>query len=127
MFPLLFAIQAQLLQLSEQVKQLDQPIGQVIIEESIKGGVDPILMLNVAHCEASYKHDNMVGDNGKAYGAYQFHKPTFDAFKKEAGMPELNYEDRNDQIKLAVWGFKNGKAKHWTCYDKVKYKTSNSP
>ena len=58
-----------------------------------------------------------VGDHGLAYGCFQFHKKTFDAFKKEANMPGLEYKDCYDQAKLAAWSFKNGKSNHWTTFN----------
>lgn len=60
-----------------------------------------------------------IGDSGKAYSLAQFHKPTFESFKKESQMYELSYENPKDQITLLVWAFNNRKQNHWTTYKKL--------
>lgn len=83
-------------------------------------GVNIALATEVAMCESSLRHDGVYGDGKKAYGLYQFHKQTFDLFKEKSGMKDLNYENMEDQTKLAMWAFKNGYGSHWTCYKKYK-------
>lgn len=100
------------------------PVGQKIITTSLAYGVDPIMAIEVLKCESGLRHDGVYGDKGKAYGIAQFWKGTFDAFKKEAGVPSLSYYSENDQIELALWGIRNGKAPHWSCWRKVIHKYS---
>lgn len=73
-------------------------------------------------CESQWNAE-AKGDyrNGKpmAYGLLQFWFKTFEAFKKEADMPELEYKDPQDQLTLGAWGFANDKESHWTCYKKA--------
>lgn len=78
--------------------------------------VDDRVLLSIANCESGMQHDGIFGDGGAAYGIMQFHEPTFDMFKQQAGMPELDYKNRDDQIVLAAWALKNGLGYHWTCY-----------
>lgn len=75
------------------------------------------LALDIAECESNLR-SNVFGDSGKAYGTYQFHKPTFKAFAKKMG-GELDYYSTEDNIKLAIWALANDKEYHWSCYDKV--------
>lgn len=76
--------------------------------------LDKTIAHKVALCESSYIKD-IVGDSGKAYGVYQFHKPTFEMFSKEFGR-ELDYKNTDHNIELAIWAIKNGYGNHWTCF-----------
>ena len=75
---------------------------------------DQKLALDIATCESELK-TNAVGDHGKAYGIYQFHKPTFDEFSKKLG-EKMDYHDTEDNIKLAIWALSKDKGQHWSCY-----------
>lgn len=88
--------------------------GQKIITTALEYKVDPVFALNIAKCESGFR-EKVYGDSGKAYGIYQFHKPTFELFKKKAGAPSLDYKNPDDQIELAVWAFANGLDSHWSC------------
>ena len=68
----------------------------------------------VAKCESNF-NPYVYGDKGKAYSVMQFWRKTFDAFKDEANMENLQYENWQDQIYLAFWSFANGKKGHWVC------------
>jgi len=76
--------------------------------------------LKIAECESSLR-PNVFGDNGRAYGVYQFHKPTFYEFSAKFG-EELDYYNSEHNIKLAIWALANDREYHWTCYHKVAYK-----
>ncbi|MEK7192553.1 MAG: transglycosylase SLT domain-containing protein [Patescibacteria group bacterium] len=80
-------------------------------------GTNVKLATDIARCESEFRTD-VYGDSGKAYGVFQFHKPTFDEFAKKFG-DELDYKNTEDNIKLAVWALAHGKANHWSCYAKV--------
>lgn len=84
-------------------------------------GVDPELALKVAKCESGYV-STAKGDKGQSYGTYQFKLKTFENFKTEAKRQELNRKDTEDNIWLGIWGLKNGKESHWTCYRTLKRK-----
>ena len=75
------------------------------------------LTMEIADCESDFIVD-AVGDGGKAYGVYQFHKPTFREFSKKKG-EKLDYFDTEDNIKLAIWALANNKGHHWSCYRKI--------
>ncbi len=81
-------------------------------------GVSKKLALDIAQCESNTR-GNVFGDHGKAYGTYQFHKPTFKEFSKKMGDETLDYYNNEDNIKLAMWALANNKEYHWSCYDKV--------
>jgi len=80
-------------------------------------GMKESLAVRIAACESQFKTD-AVGDNGKAYGVFQFHKPTFEEFSRKFG-EELEYTNPEHNIKLAVWALTHGLESHWTCYGKV--------
>lgn len=73
------------------------------------------LAIRTLRCESNMRHEGIYGDGGRAYGIAQFHKPTFNSFKKTANLPELEYKDREDQIQLMGWAFRNNLKHHWTC------------
>ena len=75
-------------------------------------------MMVTLNCESGYRHDGVYGDSGLAYGIAQFHEPTFNGFKKSAGLPELDYMNREYQIQLMAWAFSSGLKRHWTCWTK---------
>lgn len=76
------------------------------------------MMISIAKCESSLRHEGIYGDGGKAYGIFQFHKPTFEEMKRKAKMPDLEYTDQDDQVNLASWAIANKLGSHWTCWRK---------
>lgn len=78
--------------------------------------ISPVVLIKLARCESSMRHDGVYGDHGLAYGLMQFHEETFDEFKARAGMPELQYRNMADQVKLTAWALKSGLGYHWSCY-----------
>jgi len=72
-------------------------------------GLDKDLLLSVVNCESSFRYQ-VYGDNGKAFSVAQFHKPTFDQFC------EGNYYSAKDQLMCMGKMFKDGYARHWSCY-----------
>ena len=86
-------------------------------------GIDPKETLETNVCESNWNREpekaiTIYGDKGKAHSLAQFHKPTFDTWKKESGMPELEYKSWTDQLKLQAWAFSKGEKykDDWTCY-----------
>jgi len=92
-------------------------ISTLITAYAKKYGVNKKVALAVAECESNLR-GNVFGDSGKAYGTYQFHKPTFSDFSKKMG-ENLDYYNTEDNIKLAMWALANDKEYHWSCYNKV--------
>jgi len=83
--------------------------------------VDRRFALDIAFCESSFKSE-VYGDDGKAFGTYQFHKPTFELFSKkfkEEFGKELSYKDNEHGIELAMWALSNNKEHHWSCFKKI--------
>ena len=75
----------------------------------------------IAHCESfDFKADrygiHVVGDNGLAYGLFQFHYGTFMEFAKKAGVADPNWKDPYQQIHVANWMIIHGYIKNWACY-----------
>uniref|UniRef100_A0A6M3JN77 Transglycosylase SLT domain-containing protein n=1 Tax=viral metagenome TaxID=1070528 RepID=A0A6M3JN77_9ZZZZ len=94
-------------------------------EDSTKGqaqahnptGVAPsveILADKIIQCESG-GDNNAVGDNGKARGIAQFHRPTFDWLCRLSGK-DLNYYNAQDQRELLVWALENGRGYLWSCF-----------
>lgn len=108
-------------------------IQEQIEQRAIKYGVDAQLLLAVANCESNFKHKNIYGDGGLAYGTFQFHEKTFNMFSKEyniqrskLGLKEVDfqYKEFDSQLELFAWAFKNSYSSHWTCTKIVKQKTT---
>lgn len=81
-------------------------------------GVPRPVALGVARCESEFRAD-VYGDGGKAYGVFQFHKPTFTEFAKKFGDESLEYKNLEHNVELAMWAISQGKGHHWTCYNKL--------
>ena len=71
-------------------------------------------MIAVIKCESNFRHENVYGDGGRAYGLCQFHKPTFDD-----NCEKCNYYSIDDQIDTMAKMFSLGLQHHWTCYKKL--------
>ncbi|MBI5742592.1 MAG: hypothetical protein HZA25_02010 [Candidatus Niyogibacteria bacterium] len=84
-------------------------------------GANETSMLATLKCESELKHES-YGDGGLAYGIAQFHEATFNEFKELAGLPELDYRSKEDQIQLMAWAFAHDSAFHWSCWRKYKAK-----
>lgn len=80
------------------------------------------LLEKIVYLESGWR-DNVYGDKNKAYSLAQFHKTTFEQFKKEAEMDYLEYENPYNQLTLLVWAFENNYQKHWTTFQKAKWLT----
>lgn len=104
-----------------QSPQADMRPGEKVIKTALVYNIDPIMAVKVINCESGFKHKNLYGDGGLAYGIAQFHRGTFDLFKKEAGVPELEYTNEDHQIELFSWAMANGKERHWSCWKKLRY------
>lgn len=122
-------IQAQLNALIPRVQAFEEPKRELVLPEAAvrdlaqfyakEHGSDAKVLVEVMRCESGFKPE-VVGDHGNAYGIGQFWPRTFDMFKNEAGLPELEYKRPLDQINLMAWAFANGKERHWTCFGKIK-------
>ena len=94
-----------------------EDIKDLIRQYSAQYAVSAEEMTRVMLCESSGKI-NAVGDNGKAYGLFQFHENTFKMFAKDLD-EELEWKNPEHQIKLASWAFSKGKQTHWTCWKNI--------
>ena len=77
------------------------------------------LAQKIIFCESGNRHDNIWGDNGKAYGIAQFWEGTFYGFAKKAGLQNADWKNKEQQIYLLEWALENNLGSHWTCLKKV--------
>jgi hypothetical protein len=80
-----------------------------------------LIVHQVGYCESRNNQNVRPGDNGKAHGRFQFHKPTFNSMKKEYGKVELSINSARDQEELFRWAIEKGYGKHWTCYKSTEH------
>jgi len=75
------------------------------------------VLLKVAQCESGFKHEQVVGDGGLAYGIFQYHEPTFYMFAELMGK-KLDYKSLEDQIELTAYIYANYPElrSHWSCF-----------
>lgn len=97
-----------------------------VLSEATNVTKEDILKHQVGFCESSNRHEGVWGDNGKAYGKYQFWEKTFDSLAKKAGRPELQWQSERDQEWLFTWAIQNGYGRLWTCYNTIKYKRTTA-
>lgn len=77
------------------------------------------LIDKVLRCESSYRHENLWGDLNytfPAYGIAQFQERTFKELAGKAGYKNLEWKDKEDQVRILAWGLRNGYGKRWSCY-----------
>lgn len=94
-------------------------IKQSVLKWGARYNVDTDLIICVIMNESSGLVDpcNEVNDcdNGKAVGICQFHKPTWEMFRREMGLSTVDERANPDKaIRTMVWAFKNGYGNHWT-------------
>lgn len=70
-------------------------------------------LVNLAKCESSYGI-RLVGDNGNAYGPFQYWNRTWNYFEDLSNM-NLNRNSMYDQTRLTAWALSNGYGGHWSC------------
>ncbi|MBI5236702.1 MAG: hypothetical protein HY886_10715 [Deltaproteobacteria bacterium] len=92
------------------IDSIEARIDQLHVERVVAGIID---------CESGGRHDELWGDGGKSYGVAQFNEETFHRFAAKAGMPHLEWKDRDDQITLLRWAVVNGFGRSWSCYGKA--------
>jgi len=90
-----------------------EQIKQRIAELSRKNGGNLYEMYNVIKCESNFRHANLYGDGGEAFGVAQFHRDTFDKNCKG------DYYNANDQLICFSEMFKKGLKNHWSCWKKL--------
>ncbi len=73
----------------------------------------------VAFCESSNRHTGLWGDEGLAYGKFQFHERTFNWLSDISNIDNLNWKDKYHQRLLFQWAVENSWGHLWTCYRKV--------
>ena len=107
-----------------QYRTLGSLIGNNLLEEYMDMPED---QKETIECESNWNHYNkygaiLRGDAGE-YGIAQFMLPTWNIFKKEAGLPDLSIHSAKDQIELMSWAFEQGEEykKHWTCWRELYY------
>lgn len=72
----------------------------------------------LAHFESGHYTNKNCGDSGKACGPFQFHEPTYQAFRKqmmkEGWVDHIGSRlDIEDAVETTAWAMVNGKELHW--------------
>ena len=90
-------------------------------ETADKYNVDYEKMWNLIQCESAW-NPQAEGDEGKAFGLLQFHKPTFEFYCDKYKHSDYSYYNPENQITLAVEMISNGLGKeHWkNCSQQLK-------
>jgi hypothetical protein len=70
--------------------------------------------------ESSGRHDGCWGDGGAAYGWLQFHKATFYFYSKKYGLTGVDWQNKEDQFRLAYMMVRDGYGREWTVYKRAK-------
>jgi hypothetical protein len=70
-------------------------------------------LVNLAKCESSFGK-RLVGDNGNAYGQYQYWEPTWVEFEKRIGQ-DLDKFSLYDQTKMTAFALDNNLGHRWSC------------
>lgn len=95
----------------------DKPLTEIVEYFASQDNVPVNQLLDTMQCESSGQQ-SARGDGGHAYGIFQFHQPTWDAFSNKMG-EQLDINSTYDQAKLAAWAFSQGYQHHWTCFSKL--------
>lgn len=103
---------------SQEVKISEQSITVQIDHFAALYGVDGSLVKKIVQCE-SKGNEKATGDNGLAYGLFQYHKGSFERHAKLLG-EELDYYSSYDQIKLGVFAISKGYGREWSSYRAIK-------
>ena len=86
---------------------------ETIDKFSAEYNVPKAWLINLAKCESTMG-TRLIGDNGQAYGVYQYHVPTWLDFEKWSGM-NLNRQSQYDQVHMTAWALSAGKGGNWSC------------
>jgi len=93
---------------------------QTSLPITISSRVYGVSMHNEIDCLIKYEsggREDVYGDNGKAYGILQFHRPTFELYSTKYEL-DIDYKNPEHQIILAEKMLKDGLAYHWTPWRK---------
>ena len=91
----------------------------------VANATDFDLMQEIVRCESGFRPD-VWGDDGRSYGIAQFQKATFNEFAKQAKSEmkkahlwPAKWKNPEHQMFLLGWAIDHGKARHWTCFNKL--------
>lgn len=80
--------------------------------------------INLVICESGNKHEGVWGDNGKAYGRFQFWKIGFDDLVKITGNEDLLLDWQNSTHQYFIYKQAYKKqltSKYWSCFRPVDF------
>ena len=96
------------------VKQYSEPtLDESIDRYSAEYNIPRVWLVNLANCESSYG-TRLIGDNGNAYGVYQYWIPTWLDFERMSKM-DLNRDSEQDQVRMTSWALAHGYGSRWSC------------
>lgn len=85
--------------------------------EAIRVGVDPRAANCVCYHESEFRVD-VVGDQGRAVGLWQWHLPSWKAARRMMGLPETDLRhDATESTRTALWAMANGYEHWWSTWD----------
>ena len=102
---------------------ISSPLNEIetlIWEASQKWNISYTILYDLAICESRLRHNNIWGDNGLAYGIYQWHLSSWVLFNNIFGT-ELNITSIKDQIEMTarVLQQPNGWQNWYNCYNQI--------
>ena len=102
---------------SGQSGALQNDLERLIWEAADKYQIDYDLLYNLAICESGLKHEK-YGDNGRAYGLFQWWQSSWDMYNKKFGTT-LDRKNIDDQAEMTAKVLNIGGYKNWTnCFKK---------
>ena len=92
-------------------------VESLIWEVADKYQIEYDLLYNLAICESGLKHEK-YGDNGRAYGLFQWWQSSWDMYNKKFGTT-LDRKNIDDQAEMTAKVLNIGGYKNWTnCFKK---------
>ena len=96
---------------------LQNDLERLIWEVADKYQIEYDLLYNLAICESGLKHEK-YGDNGRAYGLFQWWQSSWDMYNKKFGTT-LDRKNIDDQTEMTAKVLNIGGYKNWTnCFKK---------
>ena len=97
-----------------EVKHVREPsLDEAIDKFSAEYNVPKAWLVNLAKCESTMG-TRLIGDNGQAYGVYQYHVGTWLDFERWFKV-DLNRNSEYDQVKMTAIALSKGYGYRWSC------------
>lgn len=94
-------------------------VQQMIVEASIKYGLDPDRMLRIAKCESGFNpasvNRNYFAGGGNPSGVFQYLPDTWKRMSNNAGFGGADVFDAYANVNVAAHAFSTGRSGEWAC------------